>query len=347
MTNKFVSIRHVAKDAGVSIATVSRVVNGITDRAKPETIQRVLQSVEKLDYRPHSVSRALKMKESRIVGVLVANLGNPSMAAVAGAIEDALRSQGYVMALCDTHENEEIQDQYLREMESQLAIAIVMVVAVESEMLERLRNQKRPIIFVARRDPLKKKSSFVGIDDLAAGETVAKYCIGQGFKTPNVLHASIEYSAGAMRLAGIQSAYQRLESGMKLPTFTSEGINHQEIGYNAARDAMQSDPQPDALICLSDLIAFGAYRWLQENFSAFTRWPRLIGFDDNPLNDWINPWLTSVRCPYQELGSAVLLALSDLLADLPAKDYLLPHKLILRNVGSPSCPNPAADLQLR
>ncbi|WP_397389974.1 LacI family DNA-binding transcriptional regulator [Polynucleobacter sp.] len=329
--NKFVTIGDVARHAGVSVATVSRIHNGIAGRATPETVARVQQSIEALDYRPHSVSRALKMKQSRIVGVLVANLANPAMAAIAESIEESLRSKGYVMALCDTHERPDIQDQYLREMESHLAIAVVMVVAVKSEMLVRLQKQGRPIVFVARRDPLRKNSSFVGIDDFAAGETVAKYCISEKLNSPCVIYSSLEHSADSLRFAGVKERYKQIEKSKKIPNFTIPARNHLEIGYQAARDCMKIYPATDALICLSDLIAYGAYRWIREHKSKCQLAPRIFGFDDNPLNDWINPWLTSVRFPYQALGATVVDSLTSMLENNSPQDYVLPHQLIVRS----------------
>ncbi len=331
-SKRHASLRTVAQRAGVSVATVSRIINGIGNRASPETIRRVRDAVAVLDYRPQSVGRALRQRESRIVGVLVANLGNPAMAAIAASIEAALRAEGYVMALCDTHENADIQDEYLREMEAQLARVIVMVVALESPMLDRLRRQGRPLIFVNRRDPGDQGSCFVGIDDHAAGRTVAAFCLRGGFRSPAVLHASIAYSAGALRLEGIRAEFAASGwSEDRIPTFTGDGINHMQIGYQAARKAMTSHVEADVLLCLSDLIAYGAYRWVRENATAIRNIPTFVSFDDNPLNDWINPWLNAMRIPYEDLGQGVVSAIGDLLSGNKNVVYLLKPKFIIRN----------------
>lgn len=329
------SIRSVAQEAGVSVATVSRIVNGVHDRASPDTILRVKQAVVALDYRPQSAGRALRQRESRIVGVLVANLGNPAMAAVAASIEAALRASGYVMALCDTHEDPDIQDEYLREMEAQLARVIVMVVAVPSPMLTELRQAGRPLVFVNRRDPDDPLSSFVGIDDLAAGRVVGAFCLAEKFRHPAVLHASIRYSAGSQRLEGIRAELAAAGwSSAQVPAHTGPGGSHVEIGYAAAARAMAANPRTDALICLSDLLAYGAYRWVCENCAAAAR-PRLVSFDGNPLNDSISPWLSSIRLPYEQLGSGVVQALEDCLQGRAGQDYLLPFQFVARGTRPP------------
>ncbi len=110
------SINAVAARAGVSIATVSRVINGVANKASPATIVRVKEAIAALDYRPTSAGRALRQRTSRLVAVLAANLANPAMAAIAASAETALRDAGLVMVLCDTHDRPELQDEYLREM---------------------------------------------------------------------------------------------------------------------------------------------------------------------------------------------------------------------------------------
>lgn len=324
--SKETSIRAVARAADVSVATVSRIVNGIRDRAAPETIARVEAAIKALDYRPQSVGRALRQRESRIVGVLVANLSNPAMAAIAASIEVALRTSGYVMALCDTHEDPEIQDEYLREMEAQLASAIVMVVAVHSPGLDLARKSGRPLVFVSRRDPGDPAAPFVGINDEEAGHAVAACCLERGWRQPSVLHASIQYSAGALRLKGLRDGFAR--AGIEIATFTADGRHHMEIGYLAARKAFSAFPGTDVMIALSDLLAYGAYRAVNERHARAA--PALFSFDGNPLNDWIGPWLNSVRVPHEKLGPQVVEALEGIVTGQPPRAYFVPFELTRR-----------------
>src|SRR4051794_13444990 len=99
-----VSLATIAAEAEVSIATVSRIVNGQTHRASAETTKRVRKAIETLGYQPNQIGRALKRGKSRVVAMLTANLNNPVMATIASSTETALRAAGYVMILCDTHD---------------------------------------------------------------------------------------------------------------------------------------------------------------------------------------------------------------------------------------------------
>lgn len=327
-----VSIATVAARAGVSIATVSRVMNGVPNKASGETVGRVMAAVAELGYRPQSAGRALRQRESRIVGVLAANLANPAMAAAAASIEHALRAAGYVMALCDTHEEPAIQDEYLAEMEAQLACGIVLLVAIPSPRLDLLRAAGRPLIFVNRHDPAGGASPFVGIDDYAAGRQIAEHCLAHPERGPFALiHASLAYSAGARRTAGFEERMAQAGPGHSgIPRATARSLHHLEIGYSAMAELLAAAAKPRCVVCLSDLLAYGAYRRLHENGLSVPGDVRLISFDDNPLNGWIAPWLSGIRIPYAQFGPAVLATLQELLAGGRAGSRLLPHELVLR-----------------
>src|SRR5262245_19878382 len=109
-TDALPSLAVVAEAAGVSRATVSRIVNGEVGRASPQTVERVRRIVSELGYRPNHAGRSLRLRESQIVAMLAPNLDNPAMAAIAASTENALRDAGYVMVLCDTHDRADLQD---------------------------------------------------------------------------------------------------------------------------------------------------------------------------------------------------------------------------------------------
>ncbi len=324
-----VSIASVARRAGVSIATVSRVINGVAKKASPETVQRVRDAVAALDYRPSSAGRSLRQKRSRLVAVLAANMANPTMAAIAASAEIALRERDLVMVLCDTHDNPDLQDEYLREMRAQQARAIVLLGAVRSPLLDTVRDGSTPLIFVNRRDPDGNDSAFVGIDNSLAGREVAQHALARGLSHPVIVHAPLASSATRARVEAIietfaSAGHPVAESHIR----GAETRDHLMIGYTAATEIRALGLNFDVVICGGDLIAFGAHRGLA-NAHAADPIPPIYGFDDNPLNDWIAPWLSSVRIPYHAYGEAIV----DLILNAAAGDQavrILPHRLIVR-----------------
>ncbi len=323
------SIKDVATLAGVSIATVSRVVNGVANKASSETVERVRKAIATLDYRPTSAGRDLRQGTSRLVAVLAANLANPTMAAVAASAETALRQAGLVMVLCDTHDKPELQDEYLREMQAQRARAIVLLAAVESPMLASMRGGATPLIFVNRRDPCGGEASrYVGIDNMSAGKEVAENCIGAGLTAAALIHGWLASSATSDRVSGFLTAFS--DAGYRLPAdmvIAPTAQEHLQIGHTGAMNLIERGSRVDVVVCTSDLIAFGAHRAFRE---SGVRHPRFIGFDDSPMNDWVAPWLTSVRIPYGEFGSALVAMLADEAAKRSMSERIKPHRLVVR-----------------
>ncbi len=299
------TITEVAARAGVSIATVSRVTNGVAHHASAETQARVWQAVEALGYRPQGAGQTLRQRQSRLVAVLASNLANPTMAAIAAGIETSLREAGLVMVLCDTHDRAELQDEYLLEMRAQAVRGTVLLGAVQSPGLTVLAASGDALLFVNREGPA---PAFIGIDDHRAGADVAAFMLGHGVAAPAVVHGSLASSATAARIAGFTEALAAADAPIG-PVVTLPGAEHIDIGYRMAEAALAVGARKTGIFCTSDLIAYGVHRRLAECGMRATADVLLVGFDDNPLNDWIAPWLSSVRAPYDRFGPAVLAGL--------------------------------------
>ena len=335
----------VAAQAGVSVATVSRIVNGETRRASAETVERVQKIVEALGYRPNHVGRTLRRRESRIVAMLSPNLDNPAMAAIAASVETALRSAGYVMILCDTHDRADLQDEYLHAMRSQVVQGYVVVNAVRSEALSASVARGDPIVFVGRRNP-DGAGSFVGIDNRRAGVNAANHLWERGIRSLAAIYPTQGSSATRERVEGFISRLGEL--GLPADAFRqaeAPGLSHLEVGYAAAQRLVEGKPWPQGLFCPSDLMAYGTYRLALENGVQIPQECRIVGVDDNALNAWIAPWLTSVRIPYPDFGAKVLEQLQALWAGGSPSEQLLPHELIVRWPGTSAPEETCARLQ--
>lgn len=325
-----VTIASVARRAGVSIATVSRVLNGVANKASAETVERVRRAVADLDYRPSSAGKSLRLKQSRLVAVLAANLANPAMATIAASVETALRREGLVMVLCDTHDRPEIQDEYLREMKAQQARAIILLGAVESPLLAAMRGGPTPLVFVNRRDPGHPAGCYVGIDNAAAGRDLARHCLAKGLVRAAIVHGPLTSSATRERVEAIRTEFAAV--GHAIPAALRIGParrDHVDIGFEAAGALRARGVVLDAVICTSDLIAFGVRRFLRDH-PADGPMPVIAGFDDSPLNDWVAPWLTSVRIPYEAFGAAIVELLAARAEGAAETHHILAHKLVER-----------------
>lgn len=333
-SNNRVSLAMVAAHAKVSTATASRIINGITNKASEQTILQVKKAVEELGYRPASIGRALRCQESQIVGVLAASLANPTMSAIASSIEWALRDEGYIMSLCDTHEEAKIQDEYLQEMRSQLARAVVIIGAVKSELLHMYRDNGTTLVFVNRPAPDQENSHYVGINNYQAGVDVANLLLQHGKKNIGIIHASLDQTAAAERRRGLLDRLS--EAGITpddVPHAHAEGLNHLEVGYKSMHAFLDMPKRPDVIVCLSDMLAYGAYRLTQEAGLDPTEDITFFGFDDNPLNPWIANWLNSVGVPANLYGSATVATLKAIWNQSPPTEPVyLSHQFRLNKV---------------
>lgn len=322
----------IAARAGVSVSTVSRIVNGQLDRANPRTVARVQALVDAYEYRPDKIARALRGGKSRVIAMLAPNLDNPAMGAIATSTEAALRAAGYVMILCDTHDEQALQDEYLEAMRAQSVEAYVVVSAVVSPLLSSFIARGEPIVLVGRRQPAgARPAAFVGIDNHAAGHLAARFLLDAGARAPALLHTALTSSAVADRAAGFLAGLT--EAGLerdRIRIAASSHLQHLHAGYEAGQALTARGGWPDGLFCVSDLMAYGVYRLAREQSVRVPESCILVGVDDSALNNWIADWLTSVHIPYADYGAAILKQLESVWAGEPPGDCLLPHHLVDR-----------------
>lgn len=315
------SIADVAREAGVSTATVSRLLNGQTHRASSETARRVEAAVAGLRYRPSPLGRGLRRRESELVALLAPNLDNPAMAAMAASIEAALRAAGLLTVLCDTHDRADLQDEHLALMRAHAARGVVLIAAVASEGLREAVRRGEAVVFVNRRDPI-GGGAYVGIDNRAAGACAARRLLEAGLADLAALSPRAPSSTGADRLAGFREEARK--GGARVSLHRGAGGDHLAIGAAAARALLAARAWPQGLFCPSDLIAYAAGRVACE---AGVGPGCIIGVDGNPLNAWLAPWLISVRAPYAAFGAAVIEALEDCWNGRAPRDRILAHDL--------------------
>lgn len=304
------NIQAVAAHVGVSIATVSRVLNGIDAKANEETRARVRQAAAELGYRPAHAGRALRLRQTNLVALLMPDISNAFYAAIARSIESALRSRDHTMILCNTNEQPDLQDFYLEEMQAYRVRGVALLGAVESPGLNRALANGPPIIFVNRKPP-GGGGVFVGIDNNAAGRAVATHFLTKKFNSCAMIHGPLQSSASRERYFGF--AAQLAEAGQPLPqeNIVYGGLSIED-GYEAADKLITEYKHPRAIFCSNDLVAYGLFRRCQEKSLRVPEDIAIFGFDDNPLNDWVAPWLSTIHIPYNALGKTVTEVLFDI-----------------------------------
>lgn len=293
----------VAQRAGVSIATISRVLNGNTTKVSEATRERVLAIVADLGYRPSGAGSALRSGRSRMVALMVPEPTNAYNGAIANAVERRLRERGNILLFCNTQEDPTIQDDLLKEMRSQAVSGIIMLGAVDSDGLRECVTGGDAIVFVNRRPSYAPSGMFIGIDNYAAGQTVAAHFAERQFRHVWLIHGPLTSIATADRVAGFLE-YSRKTGGPPAEIFATRQ-SRMAAGYETAKQRLSRDSSPDAIFCTTDELAYGVFKRCTELGLSVPRDIHLFGFDGNPLNEYLAPWLSTIRVPYESFGEAV------------------------------------------
>ncbi|ANM14470.1 MULTISPECIES: LacI family DNA-binding transcriptional regulator [unclassified Rhizobium] len=313
------TVRDVARLSGVSTATVSRYFGGKADAVAPHTIESVKKAAEILGYTPSEIGRSLRLARSSVVVMLVPDASNHFTADVAASLENALKSSGLSMVLANAAENAEQQDRLLADAQGLRAQAIVLQGAIDTPRLRELCSRQKNIIFVNRRPAEGIVAPYVGVDNFAAGMAVGQYFAERGYINCVAIHGPKSYSGSSERLDGFIAGLG--DSG---PVKKVEAAYTMEAGYEQGLKLLSKSKKRLSIFCGNDMIAYGVHRAAIELGLKIPDDVIMMGFDDNRLNDWLAPWLSTVTVPAFDYGPAIAR-----LIEAPQEDYAAGSRIIL------------------
>ena len=321
------TVEDVARVAEVSTATVSRVFTGKTSSVAPQTLQRVIAAANQLGYTPSEIGRSLRLSTTKVVALLVPDATNHFCTDVSISLEQTLRRVGLSMMLGITGQDGENQDGLLEDALGLRPHAIVVLGAVDTPKLRQVAQTRDRVVFLNRRPPMEINAAFVGIDDFAAGREVAQYFCDKGYVDCAVIHGSRRHSASRGRLDGFM-AYMA-EQGVDLGRVQSiESRLTLEEGYQLGGQLLRSPRPPRAILGGNDMVAYGVHRAAVELGARVPDDLAICGSDDNRINDWLAPWLTSVHIPALDFGPAIVSLLGE--AGAGRREIILPFSLTVR-----------------
>jgi DNA-binding LacI/PurR family transcriptional regulator len=329
--NNRVGIRDVARRAGVSISTVSRVQTG-HPHVSEETQQRVLQAIEDLNYRPDQVARSLRRRRANLIGLIVSTIQNIFFTEVAHAAEQAAHQRGYNLIVCNTDENPEQEKTYLEILDQQLVAGVILAPAPgEGQYLPHFLEAGLAMILINRRQAHLPCSSITSDDEEAAFQC-ASHLIHEGRRWIAAITGLADVFTTRERLHGYRRALTT--AGLSLdPSLEITGHAHLEGGYKAAYQLMQRDDPPDTLFAFNNVMTQGVIMALQD---LRLHWPDQVdvaGFGAFKTARLYRPPLTLIDQPAREMGERAVEMLIDQIegraSDQP-KDVVLHNRLIPR-----------------
>jgi LacI family transcriptional regulator len=324
------TMREVAREANVSVATVSHVING-TRFVDPATEERVQRAITALRYRPNMLARSLRRRETRTIGLLVPDNANPFFADMARVIEDAGFAQGYSVILCNSDRSELKETAYIDVLLAKQVDGLIVISATDrTNLLERVIDAEVPVVVVDR-DPAPPEASQVLVANDAGGYAAGRYLVELGHRRIGCIGGPSNTNPSWGRVRGFARALEEAGAPL-LPEALVPGDFRYAGGEAGMRALLGRDLGLSAIFATNDLMAIGALGVLR---AAGLRVPRdisLVGFDNIHLASLVTPALTTVEQPTTELGKGAVRLLLDQISkrsDSPGR-VDVPTRLVVR-----------------
>ena len=327
-----VTIKDIARLSGVSITTVSQVLNGKGKRFSEETRQKVLKVVAETDYRPDYFAKNMINPQSKTIGVIVPDITDLFFSKVIEGIEMYLNEKGYVILLCDSHHSDEKEEHYMSELMDR-AVEGIILATPNSIALDNLLELKQHFSFpyvLLDRGINKREGGNILVDEYAGAYEAVSYLIESGHRRIGMLANDSRF----YKMNERADAYRQCLSDHQIVWEEEWVVNNAvtiEGGYLATKELL-AKTNVSALFCGNDQMAIGAYRGIYEAGLKIPEDISVIGYDGLDITQYLTPSLTTVYQPAAGIGQAAAEILVDAISgsyhDYPNK--MFPTELIKR-----------------
>ncbi|MEU0839122.1 LacI family DNA-binding transcriptional regulator [Streptomyces sp. NPDC005962] len=290
------TIKTVAEAAGVSPASVSRALNGNPSIA-PEIVERVMRAADAVGYRPNGIARSLRTRTTKVIALLIPDIGNPFFTAVARGVTDAAEAEGYTVLLCNTDEDPEKERRHLAVAEQARVAGVVLSPQGRDTDISRLRQSRIPVVVIDR--PLREKTDAIVVRSFAGARAATSHLIDQGWSRPACVTGPASADTARARLRGYRAAI-REHSG--LPEIVAHADFRQEGATLAARELLDQPDPPDAFFVANAPMALGTLAALAERNLRVGSDVGFVSFDDAPWAPYMTPPISVVAQPAHPLG---------------------------------------------
>lgn len=297
------TIYEVSKLAGVSLATVSRVMNG-NDNVRPKTRDKVLAAIKELDYTPNSVAKSLASNKTDSVGVLVSELHGPIFGSMMSEIEKTLRAKGKHVIFTPGHSDKDTEREGIEFLLSRNCDALIIHAESlsDKELIELDKKSNAAFIYINRYIP-ELADQCIYLDNFRGGYLAAKNLLEHGHKDIAYISGPLWNNDSLDRLHGHQKAIQ--ETGLVVnDALMATGDFHENSGYQAMTDLLATGIPFTAVACGNDEMAAGALRAITDAGKKVPGDMSCVGYDNIIFTRYMNPKLTTIHYPVDEMGKS-------------------------------------------
>lgn len=323
------TIQDVAKKAGVSVATVSRVLNS-SPSVSQEAKEKVMNAIKELNYHPNLLGRNLRRMETKMILALLPNISNPFYARIVKGIEDVGHKNGYNVMLCNTDSDIKRERIYLELLKNRLSDGVIFMAPEMDKDELTLIGQNYPVVQCCEYKE-GASVSHVSIDNFAAAYKAVKHLTGLGHQRIAMISSDNKFLSTKQREAGYKKALE--DEGIKIDeALIKYGDYGFKSGLRAAKQLLLPDLRPTAIFAISDLMAVGVIRAVKEAGLKVPEDVAVVGFDDISFASMYDPMLTTISQPKYDLGCVAMeLLLKHINEKLSEpQNIILEHELIIR-----------------
>ncbi|KPU27257.1 hypothetical protein TR13x_05755 [Caloranaerobacter sp. TR13] len=324
-----VTISDIARIAGVSKSTVSRVLNN-SKPVSEEVRKKVLKAIEDTNYKPSLLARSLANKKTNLIGVVIPDVSNSFFSELVRGIQDYAGSKSYNILLCNTYFDHTKEIQYLNILSEQEVEGIIFLTSkIVEEHVDFFRNFRKPVVIVNRKIE-ELNIPCVDVDNFKASYEAVNYLINLNHNRIGMIRGPLNNkSVGLNRFEGYKKALE--DNGIEFnEDLVVEGNFTINDGYKAMGKLLSLRDIPTAVFCASDSMAIGAIKCIMDSGFKVPDDISIIGFDGIPMASIFVPSITTIAQPILEMGTTAIKMIFDQLEGKEVKDIIMPTELEVR-----------------
>ncbi len=332
-----VTMRQIAERAGVSIGTVSHVINE-TATVRPKLRERVVEAIRSMGYQPSALAQGLRKSRTNMLGMVIPDITNPFFPGVVRGVEDVAYKRSFRVILCNADNDPAKEASYVRELRSYHIAGLLIIPAVGADIASHLRayaSASVPVVCIDR-VPDGWKGDAVLVANAEGAYLATRHLIQMGHERLAVITGPLKLTNAAERLKGFTRALNEARIEIE-PEFIQEARFDTESGYQAALRLLRMLPRPTAIFACNDLMAFGVLQAVRQLRLRCPEDLSIAGFDSLEFTKFTDPSLTSVYQPGYQLGATAARLLLQRVDGMrsAARKILLQTELNKRNSVAP------------
>lgn len=321
-------IKDVAKLAGVSVATVSRVMND-SGNVSPESVQRVRAAMETLHYSPNLASRNLRSNKSNMILVIIPEFSNPFWGDILEGMDQEAQRSGYKLIISASHSNTDQERNALFMLQQRQADGAILLSPVLSQAELNAIDQKFPLVQCCEYTE-GSVLPHVSINNYSAAFEASEHLIRMGHKKIAMISSTNHFVSTIQREQGYFASLAK-HNIEPFPNYLLHGSYSFNSGYEKALQLISLSDPPTAILSISDTVAAGCLCAINEKGLSCPDDISVIGFDNIPLSNMLYPKLSTISQPRQTLGhTAVQMLVERLNGSTECRQFFVPHELIIR-----------------